>query len=718
MIPETIASNSELRPLTEKDYDGLGARWLTRELADAAFLRRVTSLYGSELIGRVGRAGDYGGLAIPYLWPGEPHVVLWRLRRDHPDMQAGSDGVLRPRQKYLSPPGGANRLYLAPQTELAQLNAAHVPIVITEGEFKTLALWRLAWHGLGDAAEAPAFLPIGLQGVWNFQGVIGKTESEDGERVDVRGPIPDLSRLEWKDRRVIILFDSDAAKNADVVRARKALSFELEDRGAAVAWYLWPKDVPDTQKGIDDFLAANGPERVLRILSRAKTRRNRRSKVPTVAAAVQGEDAWTRLLLCGDKGIKPLLANAMTALREAPEWSGGIAYNEFSMRAELPEGCPWRAEPGLWTDVDDVMLAEWLQRHGVEVSVTISSQAAEAVAREHCYHPVREFLERTPWDGQPRIDHWLTKYFGAADTEYVRAVAARWLISGIARVMDPGCQVDYTLVFVGEQRTGKSSALRALTGDDAWFTDEVGELGTPDAAMQLLGKWIIELGELSQVVGSRAENETTKAWLTRRFDHFRPPYGRRAADYPRQCIFAGTTNSDVFFRDETGNERYWPIDSPVDSVDIGGLASQREQIWAEARYRWSNGEKWWLWEPHLREAAREEQDARLQRDPWDGPVWEYVVSRRNDWLAGGRNPAEAFTVTMADILLGALKKREGEWSRQDDQRIRAILRTHGMVWSRDRVRDANDEPVLDPKGKQRREYHFKWPVLAKAKTEK
>jgi len=66
---------------------------------------------------------------------------------------------------------------------------AEVPVVITEGEFKTQALWRLAWHVLGHTAESPALLSIGLSGVWNWRGTIGKINDADGVRVDQKGPI-------------------------------------------------------------------------------------------------------------------------------------------------------------------------------------------------------------------------------------------------------------------------------------------------------------------------------------------------------------------------------------------------------------------------------------------------------------------------------------------------------------------------------------------------
>ena len=74
-------------PLGEADYAALEARWITRDAADAALLRRVDLPQGAEFVGQAGRAGDYAGILIPYLWPGDGSVRDYRLRRDHPDLE-------------------------------------------------------------------------------------------------------------------------------------------------------------------------------------------------------------------------------------------------------------------------------------------------------------------------------------------------------------------------------------------------------------------------------------------------------------------------------------------------------------------------------------------------------------------------------------------------------------------------------------------------------
>ena len=112
LVAEHVGSTLIGSDLTTADYAALEARWIDRELANRAGLRRADSLTGGEIIGRKG--GNYSGILIPYFHPDSDQVREYRLRRDHPDLEYDSAGNLKMRQKYLSPPGRSNMLYLVP----------------------------------------------------------------------------------------------------------------------------------------------------------------------------------------------------------------------------------------------------------------------------------------------------------------------------------------------------------------------------------------------------------------------------------------------------------------------------------------------------------------------------------------------------------------------------------------------------------------------------
>ena len=112
----------------------------------------------------------------------------------------------------------------------------------------------------------------------------------------------------------------------------------------------------------------------------------------------------------------------------------------------------------------------------------------------------------------------------------------------IARILAPGCKADHILVLEGEQGIGKSTAARTLAGE--WFTDQLGEVGSKDASMQVRGVWIVELFELGTLGRSKSARE--KAFTSQQTERFRLPYGHRIAQVPRQCVFIGTTNLDAW----------------------------------------------------------------------------------------------------------------------------------------------------------------------------
>ena len=253
-------------PLTPRDldYEALAARWIDRQTAAAQFLRRVDSYDGAQVVGRNG-AGDYAGVLIPNVWPGSDSIREYRLRRDHPEIENG-----KVRMKYVAPPGRGNLLYFPIGTDPAWLTDPQMPLVITEGEFKTLALARAARHG--QQIATPRFLAVGLSGVWNWRGTIGKTTDAEGRRIDVKGTIADLSRVVWDDRQVLIVFDADLEENDSVRAARFMFTKELRSRAAQVSWFNWPADRAPQAKGIDDLLNAIGPEKVLALIDEALER--------------------------------------------------------------------------------------------------------------------------------------------------------------------------------------------------------------------------------------------------------------------------------------------------------------------------------------------------------------------------------------------------------------------------------------------------------------
>jgi predicted P-loop ATPase len=331
------------------------------------------------------------------------------------------------------------------------------------------------------------------------------------------------------------------------------------------------------------------------------------------------------LVANADGDPRPILANALHALRNAPELQGTIGFDAFALRTAMLRPAPWIKAAGdfnrrEWTETDDALLTEWLQRNEITVPEGIVQRAAETIAQEHAFHPVRDYLDGLKWDGTPRLDSCLRTYFGAEDTDYIRAVGPRWMISAVARIYDPGCQADYALILEGDQGLRKSSSLRTLAGD-SWFTDRISDVNSKEAAQELSGVWLVEFSEMQAL--SKADVRATKAFISRTTDKYRPPYGRRVIAAPRQCVFAGTVNPEGgYLQDPTGARRFWPV--KCGQTDREGLKRDRDQLWAEAVHRYRAGEAWYLETAALEALAQAAQADRYVGDPWDEAIAEFV----------------------------------------------------------------------------------------------
>ena len=252
---------------------------------------------------------------------------------------------------------------------------------------------------------------------------------------------------------------------------------------------------------------------------------------PQIMAGAVADADWRKQLLVMEKGaIRPLLENVLLVLGNESVWAGVLTYNEFSLTAVTGRPAPWpQSRAGaVWTDFDDSQLAAWLQRYGVLVNSRIAAEAAQTIAQMNPFHPVRDYLKSLAWDGKQRVNTWLPAYLGAANNAYTCAVGGCWLISGVARIMQPGCKVDQILLLEGEQGSLKSTALRTLSGAE-FFCDHISDIGSKDSRLELAGSWIFELAELDRV--RRGELSRVKAFFTAQTDVFRPPMvaGRSAS---------------------------------------------------------------------------------------------------------------------------------------------------------------------------------------------
>jgi predicted P-loop ATPase len=388
-----------------------------------------------------------------------------------------------------------------------------------------------------------------------------------------------------------------------------------------------------------------------------------------------GLPPWVDHLILNDQNApRAILYNALIALSEDPAFKDAIRHDLFRTQTMLCAPVPWDLTPVVprgWRDQDDREATAWLQHNGIMVREEIARAAVQTVAERNRYHPVMDYFHNIHWDGVDRLETWLTDYCGVANTPYVRAVGVRWMISGVARIYEPGCKADCVLILEGPEGIFKSTVFAVLGGP--FYSNDIAAIGTKDAQEQILGIWIMELDELDAVTRAR-ELASVKAFVSRSTDRFRFSYGRRVEAHPRQSIFGATTNLDTWHRDATGGRRWWPVRAGITgSIRIDELRRDRDQLLAEAKDRYLAGERWWLDTPELNEEARAEQEARLDQDPWEEPIIKHL---------------EGLSDTSMSSIFDALNLPIDRRSTTEAKRVKAILKRWN--WERKQVGTGRD----------------------------
>jgi predicted P-loop ATPase len=176
----------------------------------------------------------------------------------------------------------------------------------------------------------------------------------------------------------------------------------------------------------------------------------------------------------------PILANALRALRNDPAVRDALAFDEMLCAPMLlyEIGQPLMgsvAEPRLLTDKDVVGIQEWMQAAGLKgIGRDDVRAAVDSYARDHAYHPVVDYLEGLAWDGTLRLNVWLTTKLGCELTPYTQGVGRMFLISMVARILEPGCKADHMLVIEGPQGQLKSTMCSVLAGP--YFSDALPDI--------------------------------------------------------------------------------------------------------------------------------------------------------------------------------------------------------------------------------------------------
>jgi predicted P-loop ATPase len=399
--------------------------------------------------------------------------------------------------------------------------------------------------------------------------------------------------------------------------------------------------------------------------------------VEVIEIGERARAAWqSRCQLSSTGRIIPNTANALEALRGDYALRDVFAYDEMVDMVVMTHEIGQPMEPcDRWvTDNDVTTLQVWLQQQGKMPSIALEAVRGAMVQRAHesSFHPLKDWLRELEWDGTQRLGVWLASYLGAELNAYNAHIGRLFLISMVARAVDPGCQCDHMMVLEGDQGIMKSSACKVLAGE--WFSDNLPEIGSParDISQHLRGKWLIEVAEMHAM--GRAEATLLKSFITRTHERYLKRYARVESIEGRSCVFVGTTNAEEYLKDPTGGRRFWPVKVGVRAaINIELLAQYREQLFAEAVAAYRAGDPWWPDASFERELIKPEQAARYAGDIWEDRIEKYLGERLD---LGHRR------VTVAEIAREALGIVDSIQRTDHAVRIAQILKQTGWVTKR------------------------------------
>jgi putative DNA primase/helicase len=278
-----------------------------------------------------------------------------------------------------------------------------------------------------------------------------------------------------------------------------------------------------------------------------------------------------------------------------------VHWNDINKRALVHENEILNPHYG---DEETELIAELTSKcieHGLAKSAV--SDYLNAHTLKNSVNPVLDYLQSVKRTTELNPIEALVNYLPIKHKGWAEIAFKRWFIQCVACVdmaqQTPNKKAlpkyEHVLTFYGEQGCHKSSFFNELLPQEIfkeYYSDGlILNLNDKDSIMESVSSWICELGELDSTF-RKSDISSLKAFLSKRRDIIRKPYGKAHSLMPRQTSFVASVNEEKYLRDETGNRRYFPISvigklTTPEHFDIAGF-------WAYIWEEYKRGEQWWL----------------------------------------------------------------------------------------------------------------------------
>lgn len=559
--------------------------------------------------------GATAGYVIPYFHhlTGKPivdttgHLAMYRTKFEYPPGIKGPKypKYLGPNEEQLAKHGLSTCLpYVPPAIHEIQSK----DIICAEGEKKTAAILKLM--------RLPAFGIGGCQ-MWRDPDRSGRPHPWILELLRSRGV-----------ETITIVPDGDITRY-DIASAYGTFARALETAGFVV-------EILHPPGKIDDLLVEWGSKR---------------------------HEYWAELPKIGSTDLvqsaRSLISEYALAFKSDVK-GNPIVYQHTSNIMRLMEDHP--AFPRIWLDQDnnkimmgeeetepnltDMSIANYFQYNLGFHSVNdrIIHNCVMSLARANKRSPFLDWVRSLEWDGQKRLDSWLTDHWGVKDTEHTREIASKWLVSACARLDKPGTKLDWMMILIGPQGTGKTSMPFIMFKQQARIVS--GNHNDKDLHLLMHSGLCAVFDELDSFGKKEASN--LKAMVTTHEDAFRPPYGISTELFPRRFTLYGCGNRHEFLQhDPSGYRRYAVVEVPS-LLDFKRLEADRDQLWAEAWTRYSN-DKLEFWKI---DNASEEAQKHVIPNLLDDKIHNWIVTEK--FAKQGNNYKDGYIWFSMTILLGGI----------------------------------------------------------------
>ena len=385
--------------------------------------------------------------------------------------------------------------------------------------------------------------------------------------------------------------------------------------------------------------------------------------------------------------------NVVNILQQDIRMNGLLKYNE------LKDATEYKGKVIEDSAVIDVMLFMQDNYWGFRMDKTSVGNCMNYVGEmaENRYNPARDMFDEIYTDTDvsfaPERSNPLNlfTYYFRSDTKknkLYEAYAKYFLLSVINRIYEPGCRMESFPCLIGKQGAGKSSAIRALTVNEDFFSDTHFDIKNKDAKLQIKGNMIYEIAEGDSLSSSKATHALIKGFLTAKNFDYRKPYKSTVERVPNSHAFMITTNEDTidFLSDKTGSRRFHAM-----MVGVGGdirvdeIENDIKFIWAQALHMyWGTGpyedvgpQKGFFLDKDLEEASMKSNRRFAEIDPWETYIEAYLYEVWSTWKQN-EEMTERLSFLATEVFED-LKIPAERQTKKDSKRINDILVGFGCV---------------------------------------